>query len=479
MFLKSPIPAMALTFAMVFGLPLGPVHAQDAEYQEAALDQRDDFSTEELDQILAPIALYPDDLLSNVLMASTYPLEVVEAARWIEEPENADLKNDALLEALQNKDWAPSVKSLTQFPDVLFRMSENIDWMRTLGDAVLADQAAVMDRIQFLRTKADEAGNLESNEHQKVEVRREENTRYIYIEPAEPDVVYVPVYEPDRVYGSWWYDDYPPYYWDVGFGYSGFFYWGTGVAIVPRLWRWSSPRWHRHYIHVFPRRYNRLARHKLRRGHHRWRHNARHRRGVRYHNRRLRRLHQRNNIRGARAYRNFDRKKLRGERRLKATRDGRRLRARREGRQNVIERRFQKLGNTRNNPRAEDKKRFSRDRDRPGGNSVKRNRIREIQKGRTSAKKRAIKRRSGIKKKQRAVKKRSPAVKKKRAGQRKVQKRRAVKKRAVKKRRAIKRGKGRKVRARRGGRKAGARRGGGRKGGRRGGGRGKGKGKRR
>lgn len=285
MFAKSIVSVVALGLGCVCALPAQPVSAQDRSYtRNAALDQDADFSNPEIDQILAPIALYPDDILANVLMASTYPLEVVEAARWLERSENADLKGDALARALDDEDWDPSVKSLTAFPDVLDMMIENLDWTRKLGDAVLADQARVMDRVQFLRDKADAAGHLESNEYRKVSNRRVDDEDYYYIEPAEPDVVYVPVYEPTVVYGGWWYDDYPPYYWPLAddYYYDGY-YWGIGVAIAPALWDWSRPRWHRHYIHINPKKYNRLRhrRHKKFRSN-RWRHDRHHRRGVRY-----------------------------------------------------------------------------------------------------------------------------------------------------------------------------------------------------
>ena len=251
-----------------------------ASAQETAANTEEKFSKEELDQILAPIALYPDDLLSNVLMAATYPLEVVQAARWIRKPENAKLKGDALTKALEKQDWDPSVKSLTQFSDVLAMMSEQLEWTEKLGDAVLVSQADVMDRIQLLREKAEQAGNLESNEHLTVTSKTVGGDEYIYIEPASPEVVYVPVYEPD-VYGSWWYPDYPPYYWGTDVVYVDDFYWGEGAAIIPALWHWSRPRWHRHYIHISPHKYNRLHRHKRVRSS-RWQHDAHHRRGVRY-----------------------------------------------------------------------------------------------------------------------------------------------------------------------------------------------------
>jgi Protein of unknown function (DUF3300) len=284
-FAKFIASVAALGLGFVCALPSPPVSAQERSYsQDAALDRDATFSTAEIDQILAPIALYPDDLLANVLMASTYPLEMVEAARWLEKSDNSDLKGDALTRALDDQDWDPSVKSLTAFPDVLDMMSENLDWTRKLGDAVLSDQARVMDRVQFLRDKADASGHLESNEYRKVSNRRVDDEDYYYIEPAEPDVVYVPVYEPTVVYGGWWYDDYPPYYWPLAddYYYDGY-YWGIGVAIAPALWDWSRPRWHQHYIHINSKKYNRLRhrRHKKFRSD-RWRHDRHHRRGVRY-----------------------------------------------------------------------------------------------------------------------------------------------------------------------------------------------------
>jgi hypothetical protein len=267
-----------------------PASAQDAALkQDAALAKDVTFSKAELDQMLAPIALYPDDLLSNVLIAATYPLEVVQAARWIEEPAHAKLEGDALTAALKDQDWDPSVKSLTQFPDVLAMMSEQLEWTQKLGDAFLANEADVMDRIQFLRDKAEEAGNLASNKHQKVTTRRSGGTEYIYIEPADPDVVYVPVYEPTVVYGSWWYPDYPPYYWgSTDIVYEDDFYWGAGVTILPRYWGWCAPRWGGHYIHVNVSKHNRISgqRRKVRSS--RWQHDAYHRRGVEYRNIRAR-----------------------------------------------------------------------------------------------------------------------------------------------------------------------------------------------
>jgi hypothetical protein len=163
------------------------------------------FKQEELDQMLAPVALYPDDLLTQIMMASTYPLEIVQAARWT--AKNKNLKGDALTQALEKEDWDPSVKSLVNFPDVLAKMNENLEWTQKLGDAFLAQQKEVMDTIQNLRKKAQEAGNLKTTEQQKVVVEKET----IIIQPANPEVVYVPSYNPTVVYGAWWWPAFPPF----------------------------------------------------------------------------------------------------------------------------------------------------------------------------------------------------------------------------------------------------------------------------
>jgi hypothetical protein len=164
------------------------------------------FKQEELDQILAPIALYPDSLVSQILIASTYPLEIVQADRFAKQ--NTNLKGDALTKSLEAQSWDPSVKSLVNFPQVLTMMNEKLDWTQKLGDAFLAQQKAVMDTIQSLRAKAQAAGNLKTTKEQTVIVEQ----KIIKIEPASPQVVYVPTYNPTVVYGAWPYPAYPPYY---------------------------------------------------------------------------------------------------------------------------------------------------------------------------------------------------------------------------------------------------------------------------
>jgi hypothetical protein len=210
-------------------------------------EERKSFSQAELDQTLAPVALYPDALLSQVLMAATYPLEIVEAARWSRA--NPGIQGDEAVSAVQEKDWDPSVKSLVAFPNLLARMDENLEWTRRLGDAFLAQEAQVMDTIQQLRQRAKAEGKLESDERQRVTA----DGQTIVIEQANPSVVYVPYYDPYVVYGSWWWPAYPPAYWApwpgyYAVGYPGF-WWGVGVGISAGFF-YGGMSWHHHHVAV-------------------------------------------------------------------------------------------------------------------------------------------------------------------------------------------------------------------------------------
>jgi hypothetical protein len=205
----------------------------------AALPAAQEFTRAELDQMLAPIALYPDTVLSHVLIAATYPDEVEEAARWSRR--HPDLRGEEAVDAVEDRDWDPSVKALVAFPEVLERMDADMDWTERLGDAFLAQEDDVMDTVQGLRDRAYEAGHLDSLEHVRVIRERE----YIYIEPAVTHIVYVPYYDPWWVYGTWWWPAYPPYYWAYwgGYPYSYYhthyhtaFYWGTGFRVAPTFY---------------------------------------------------------------------------------------------------------------------------------------------------------------------------------------------------------------------------------------------------
>ena len=199
------------------------------------------FKAEELEQILAPIALYPDSLLTQILMASTYPLEVVQADRWAKQ--NKDMKGDALAKALEAQPWDPSVKSLVNFPQVLTMMSEKLDWTQKLGDAFLAQQKDVMETVQKLRAKAQAAGNLKTTKEQVVKVEKET----IIIEPASPQVIYVPTYNPTVVYGTWAYPAYPPYpVYPPGYVATTAAFSFVAGAAVGAAWgyAWGNANWH-------------------------------------------------------------------------------------------------------------------------------------------------------------------------------------------------------------------------------------------
>jgi hypothetical protein len=236
------------------------------------------FSQQELDQLLAPIALYPDELLAQVLMASTYPLEIVLAERWVKA--NPSLKGDALKDALEKQTWDPAVKSLAVFPQVLTMMSEKLDWTQKLGDAFLAQQKDVMATAQTLRAKAVEQGNLKDTKEQKVITEKTEKTTIIKIEPTDPEVVYVPTYNPSYVYGPWWYPAYPPYYWyPPGYYYGGALLGFTaGIIIGGALW--GNCNWGGGNVNINVNRYNNFNRSNISDGN--WRHNVNHRGSVPY-----------------------------------------------------------------------------------------------------------------------------------------------------------------------------------------------------
>jgi Protein of unknown function (DUF3300)/Chaperone of endosialidase len=193
----------------------------------------------QIDQLVAPIALYPDALLSEVLMASTYPLEVVEAERWVNA--NKTLKGEQLKAAVDKQDWDDSIKSLVATPSVLEMMSTKLDWTQKLGDAVIGQQADVMDAIQRLRAKAQANNKLQSTQQQKVTVRQDQGRQVIEIAPTDPDTVYVPYYDPGVVYGDWPYPDYPPYYWPApGYIAAGIIATGIAFGAGYALGRWAA-----------------------------------------------------------------------------------------------------------------------------------------------------------------------------------------------------------------------------------------------
>jgi hypothetical protein len=228
-----------LAVALALALPQLASAQTPPPAQPASAPPQQLLNAGQLDALVAPIALYPDALLSEILMAATYPLEVVAADRWVNA--NKNLQGDALKAALDQQNWDDSVKSLAATPDVLDLMNNKLDWTQQLGDAVLAQQPDVMDAIQRLRTKAQANNKLISTSQQTVSTQQQGGRQYIYIAPTDPDEIYVPYYDPSVVYGPWDYPDYPAYYWPppayigVGILATGLAF-GTGYA----LGRWAS-----------------------------------------------------------------------------------------------------------------------------------------------------------------------------------------------------------------------------------------------
>src|SRR3984957_21047749 len=234
------------------------------------------FSTEQLDALVASIALYPDDLLTQLLMASTFPLEVVTAARWVEDPAQQALAGDALAKALEAESWDPSVKSLVPFPVVLATMNGNLTWLQQLGYAFATQQADVFAAVQRLRSLAQANDKLQSSPQQVVSTQQvtvepeagssqpPTQQEVIVIQPAQPNTVYVPSYNPATVYGSSWpYPSYPPYYaapppgYYLGTALATGLVFAAGAAVVGGLWGWASPGWGG-YANVNVNRYNNI-----------------------------------------------------------------------------------------------------------------------------------------------------------------------------------------------------------------------------
>ena len=246
---------MVMVLFLCVNLAVPPGLVAQGTREETAAEGAPAFRPEEIDQLLAPIALYPDELLAQVLVASTYPLEVVQAARFLQQ--NKELKGDKLMAAAKDKEWDPSVKAMLQFPDVLLMMDEKLEWTGKLGDAFLAQQREVMASVQRLRQKAQESGNLKSTKEQNVIVEQE--TQMIVIEPANPEVVYVPSYNPTVVYGAWPYPAYPPYYaYPYGYVAGAAFSFGVGMAVGAAWGGWGCG-WGNNEININNSTHNNFA----------------------------------------------------------------------------------------------------------------------------------------------------------------------------------------------------------------------------
>ncbi len=318
---RDPEPAPAPAAAPTATAAVDPA---DADVPPATASVETVFDTAQLDQMVAPIALYPDPLLAQVLMAATYPGDVADAARWSEA--HPDASGDDAVKQVADQPWDPSVQSLVAFPQALATLGQDPAWVQNLGDAFLAQPDAVMDAVQRLRRQARDAGNLASNEYQQVSVEplaadapaapapvatgaastepTVARTETIVIEPTDPEVVYVPSYNPTTVYGTWAYPSYPPVYYppppryyQPGSALVNGMMFGVGVAVVDSLW--GEPDWGYHggywghgggnYIDIDVNRYNRInANNRIDLDDNGWSHNAAHRDGVPYRDNRSR-----------------------------------------------------------------------------------------------------------------------------------------------------------------------------------------------
>jgi hypothetical protein len=241
----------ALVAPVILSMPALAQNQQQPPPQAQAQPEQQPLSQQQLQQLVAPIALYPDALLAQVLTASTYPLEVTLAARWAEK--NANVKGEALEAAMQKEPWDPSVKGLTSVPQVLAMMNEKLDWTAQLGEAFLAQPNDVQTAVQALRKQAEATGNLKSGKEQKVRrIPAPQGTgyagppEYIVIEPFEPDYVYVPVYDPVLIYGpGYWAPAYTPFFWRPSWWVAGpVIAFGAATFVGPALWyhyNWGHP----------------------------------------------------------------------------------------------------------------------------------------------------------------------------------------------------------------------------------------------
>jgi len=228
--LSKQFTALMCSVLLIPGGPPSVAQAEEQEQAAAAEEQAPKIPNDQLDSLVAPIALYQDPLLAQVLAASTYPLEIVQLQQFL--AKHKDLKDKALTDAVMKENWDPSVQSMAALPDVVKRLADDIGWTTDLGNAVLAQQSDVMDAVQRMRAKAQEKGNLKSNEQMKVETKVVESKSVIVIEQTKPDVVYVPSYDPVVVYGAPPYPYPPIYYPPPGYYAAGMaISFGVGMAI--------------------------------------------------------------------------------------------------------------------------------------------------------------------------------------------------------------------------------------------------------
>src|SRR5215475_10665390 len=291
----------AIVYMGLLSLSLPVALAQEAppaQSQEMTTEEAPTLPPDQLDSLVAPIALYSDSLLAQTLAASTYPLEVIQLQQWM--GKNKNLQGQALADAVSKQPWDPSVQGLVAFPDVVTRMAENIQWTTDLGNAFLAQQSDVMDSVQRMRSKAQGTGNLKTSTQQKVESKTVEGGKQVIeIQQASPDVAYVPSYDPTVVYGTAP-SDYPyPNYTYPGYVPGSALAWGAGVAVGAAAWgawggnwgNWGDCDWNHGDVNInnnnnFNKNYNKnVNRQNVNRGQAgqgKWQHNPQHRGNAPY-----------------------------------------------------------------------------------------------------------------------------------------------------------------------------------------------------
>lgn len=274
-------------FIFLFSLVFSALVSFTALAQQDSTPETQTLSEAELAQMLAPIALYPDSLLTHILISSTYPLEIVEAHRWLKK--NEGLSSEQAAQSVKDFDWDASVKALVPFERILGRLNDDLGWTQQLGDAFLQDEAKLLESIQALREQAKLAGNLDKMDN--MDVSYEDNN--IIIEPREKEIVYVPYYDTRMVYGDWYWSSYPPVYWTpynrIHVSHYSPFHWHSGIHISFSYF-FSAFHWHnRHVVVVNPRRshyrsYHQRPRRLIASGGYakRWVHQPIHRKGVAY-----------------------------------------------------------------------------------------------------------------------------------------------------------------------------------------------------
>jgi uncharacterized membrane protein YgcG len=274
---------------------MGPTYPQQTAQQMPAqqMPQQQLMPPEQINDLVAPIALYPDPLLGQILVAATYPLEIVEASQWLQA--NSNLRGPALIDAAKQQPWDPSVQTMVATPEVLNRLAQNIRWTTDLGNAFLAQQGDVMSAVQTMRARAQRRGQLYSSPQETVGVQTTAGQQAITIQPADPDELYVPEYNPSYVYGPPAYGYYPPMYYPSGFffgspinfgfcfgGWGGWGMFGWGPSWFARTVLLNGMFFGRHFggIYGFGPGYHGS-------GYAVWAHDPSHRGGIAYPNRQL------------------------------------------------------------------------------------------------------------------------------------------------------------------------------------------------